>query len=159
MALPPRGEPPYTSRVKFPEFYRLLDEILTKRPCGVAPTEDNFDAYLMNRYVSFYSPALAAFVDSTANRLGFFECCGGDPAAEFRLLKAVVPRVPSRRVKYVSRKREDAPVDNTALAEYALAYGLSLREVEDMVETGRLLRERGETAAPPSAEPAGILDL
>ena len=145
--------------MNFPEFYRLLDEILTKRPCGVAPTEDNFDAYLMNRYVSFYDPSMAALVNSTSNRLGFFECCGGDPAAEFRLLKAVVPRVPRRRVNYVSRKREEAKAPDPALAEYALAFGLSLREVEDMVETGRLLRERGETAAPPSAEPAGIFDL
>ena len=55
----------------FNEFYSLLNEAITKDKSNVTPSDENFNIYLMNRYLSFYHSEIAIHIAKTTNRLGF----------------------------------------------------------------------------------------
>lgn len=83
----------------FKEFYKLLGEALTKEESGIEPNKENYNVFLMNRYLSFYHPEIAIHISKTTNRLGFIPDCG----EEFYCIKSILPKLPNTFIEYVKK--------------------------------------------------------
>ena len=85
----------------FKEFYSLLDEAITKEKSKLSPSEENFDVFLMNRYISFYHPEIAIHLSKTVNKLGFIP--DDNKEMQFLTIKAILPKLPKRFIQYVKK--------------------------------------------------------
>lgn len=83
----------------FKEFYKLFGEALTKEKSGIIPSDENFNVFLMNRYLSFVAPELAVHIAKTTNRMGFIP----DEDSAFYCIKGVLPKLPKVFIEYVKK--------------------------------------------------------
>lgn len=83
----------------FKEFYKLLDEAITKEVSDIKPSDDNYNLFLMNRYLSFYHSEIAIHIAKTTNRLGFIP----DEENSFQCVKSVLPKLPKMFIQYVKK--------------------------------------------------------
>lgn len=120
--------------MKFDEFYKLLREVLDKVSCGVEPSEDNFNMFLANRYLSFYHPELAKLINETSNKLPVASNHQNGESA-FEYLKAVVPKVKYKFIKYIKKpaveNQRNMGVSDEEIREIAAYKELSTREVRN----------------------------
>lgn len=130
----------------FQSFYKLLDEVMTKKPSGVVPDEDNFSSYVMVRYMSFYDPCLLELINNSVNKRAAFRWCERDPKDSFEYIKSVFPKLPRRYITYQSKPSGDAikraDVNDEWVEEYARWKQMSPREVRDLLVTADALKER-----------------
>lgn len=85
----------------FNEFYKLLDEAITKDKSGIIPSGQNFNTFLFNRYLSFYHPEISILIAKTSNRLGFIP--DSDDQFAWKSIKAILPKLPKSFIKYVKK--------------------------------------------------------
>lgn len=124
----------------FPQFYKLLDSIMTKKDAGFLADDSNFNLYLMNRYVSFIHPMICRMINDTTNVMGFVQ----DPEdceECFNVLYAIVPKMPWMKVDYVSKPGSKAQSENEISEEemqYLCGhYELGSREIRDLLATAK----------------------
>jgi hypothetical protein len=91
----------------FKDFYKLLDEAMTKDKSDVVPTGDNFNLFLMNRYLSFIAPEVAVYLSETSNKLGFIPDSENAEMA-FSGIKAILPKLPKMFINYVKKPAVNA---------------------------------------------------
>lgn len=116
----------------FPEFQSLLKSIFTKEDADVVPEMGNFPTYLALRYISFYHPKLALFVNETLNNYDLMQSMP-DQVDVYKLIKAVIPKAPWRFIKYASKKKSKTQykegVSEEQLKQFAELLEISTREV------------------------------
>ena len=83
----------------FKEFYKLLDEAITKEASDVRPSDENYNLFLMNRYLSFYHSEIAIHIAKTTNRLGFIP----DEENSFQCVKSILPKLPKMFIQYIKK--------------------------------------------------------
>ena len=114
------------------EFFILLRSLFTKEVVSINPTEENFPLFLVNRYISFYHPNLCIFVDDVLNRYDNVQSFL-DPAAAYKTLRAVIPKLPYTKISYVkkcvSEHAKNKDVSNEQLKQLADLLEISKREV------------------------------
>ena len=65
-------------------------------------SESNYNSYMINRWVSMYSPNIAEIINHTTNRLfPIFET----KKDNYKFLLAVLPKCRFRRIKYIKKGR------------------------------------------------------
>ena len=87
--------------MQFTEFFSLLDEALTKDKSNIMPDNENFNVFLMNRYLSFVAPEMAIYIAKTSNRLGFIP--DDDIEIEYNTIKSILPKLPKMFIEYVKK--------------------------------------------------------
>lgn len=120
----------------FPEFFELLRSIVSKTETEIVPTDENFDMYLATRYLSFIHPEICKMLATCVNKHGFVNDL--DNATEcFNALKAIIPKMPYPKIKYISKpsskKMRERGIDEETLKTIAYNMELGRREVSNLI--------------------------
>lgn len=86
----------------FKEFYKLLDVALTKEKTDITPSEENYNNYIFNRYLSFYHPEIAIYITKTSNRINWLPH-GDNEEMSWKGIRALLPKLPKTFIQYVKK--------------------------------------------------------
>ena len=115
-------------------FDYLNDILFTKRGNSLQnmDEESNFNTYMLNRWISMYSPALALVINNTTNWLhGVFET----KQQYYQFVSKVLPRVNRKRIHYIKKTKRDEPdTTDDNLSVMAKRLELSEREIKSYYE-------------------------
>jgi hypothetical protein len=118
-------------------LFDLLDRLLfSKKPIDINIGDEAVHPYIINRWISMYSPQMATVINSTGNWL--YSVFDNDQVAYFKFLQRFLPRVQNKRIYYI-KKEKKGPVteedDNIKLLASNLE--LSEREIKLLLEYER----------------------
>jgi hypothetical protein len=91
--------------------------------------ESNFSPYMLNRWCSKYSKTTATFSNILNRYLGVFE----DKKDLYSLFVAVMPKVPSKRISYIKKIKEEKVEENNDVELLANNLELSKREINQYI--------------------------
>ncbi len=115
-------------------FDYLNDILFTKRGNSLQnmDEESNFNTYMLNRWISMHSPALALVINNTTNWLhGVFET----KQQYYQFVSKVLPQVNRKRIHYIKKaKRDDPDTTDDNLRVIAKRLELSEREIKSYYE-------------------------
>lgn len=122
----------------FPAFYKLLNGVITKNDVGdIEITSDTYDQYLMNRYLSFYHPALIEVVNKGLNVQNLIPE-GDDALMAFKYTKSFFPKLPGKRIDYhkkkVTEKFQNFNISEEDIALLASKKEMSVRELKEILK-------------------------
>ena len=99
--------------------------------------ESSFSPYIVNRWLSMYSPDMATVINSTSNWLyPIFDT----KTEQYQFLLRVIPTTSRRRINYIKKPKntsDDEKRDNIVTL-LSRNLELSKREVNYYIDTGRL---------------------
>lgn len=111
-------------------FDCLNDILFTKKGklLNNVDEETEFNQYMINRWISMYSPGLATVINSTTNWLwSVFET----KQEYYKFISTVIPRVSRKRIHYIKKtKPEDTPKQVENIELLAKRLELSQREIK-----------------------------
>ena len=112
-------------------FDHLKDVLFTKRGklLDNIDQENSLNMYMLNRWCSMYSPGVATMINNTCNWLyGVFET----KQQYYQFMLSVLPRVPTKRIHYIKKQKNETEqpnkTDNTSLLAKRLE--ISQREIK-----------------------------
>lgn len=115
-------------------FDSLNDILFTKKGklLNNVDEETDFNQYMLNRWISMYSPGMATIINSTTNWLySVFET----KQQYYKFISCVVPRVSFKRIHYIKKKKpEDTPKEIENIELLAKRLELSKREIKSYYE-------------------------
>lgn len=121
----------------FEEFYKLLNSLYTKEDVPIKPSSDNFNVFLVNRYISMYHPKMCVFVNETMNNYEMMQNIT-DIDTIYKMYKAVIPKLPPTKTKYIKRPISKAQQKNEVtendIKQFATLLEISTREVRDYLK-------------------------
>ena len=121
----------------FEEFYKLLNSLYTKEDISIKPTEDNFNAFLVNRYISMYHPKLCIFINETMNNYEMMQNIT-DSDTLYKTYKAVVPKLPIVKIQYIkrpiSKAQQKNEVTEDTIKQFANLLEVSTREIRQYLK-------------------------
>lgn len=122
--------------MNFNEFFSLLKSIFTKEKCEIKPTEENFNVYMILRYISFYHPTICIYINETFNNYNVFSKFLS-PEDVYKYLKAIIPKLPYTKISYIKKpttqKLKKRNIDNSKIEKLASYFEISKREVRDIL--------------------------
>jgi hypothetical protein len=92
--------------------------------------ESTFSPYMLNRWISMYSPAMARDCNIINKYLGAFE----NKKDLFNLFVATFKKVPFKRINYIKKHKEEKKEECEQLDLLAKSYELSKREIKQYLE-------------------------
>ena len=120
----------------FREFYRLLDEAIAKEESGVVASEENYNPFIFNRYLSFYHPQITILLSKTTNRVHWIPD-GEDEEMSFKCMKGILPKLPKAFIQYVKKPAVDAAqelqITEDKIKEEAAFLECSKREIRNLI--------------------------
>lgn len=110
-------------------FFNVIQNILFfKKEEEILDGIEAFNAFMTNRWGSFYSKDVAEFINNTTNRI---ECLSVDKKENaYELLMGLYPKLPYKRIKYVKKSKHEEQASNTITHNIANSNMISVREVE-----------------------------
>lgn len=97
--------------------------------------EAEYNPYMVNRWLSMYSPQVATVINFTSNRLySIFET----KAEAYKFLVNVVPDSSPRRIKYIKKNKADKKDEDELIETLASNLELSKREINYYIEQSGL---------------------
>jgi hypothetical protein len=122
----------------FQSFYKLLNGVITKRNVDdVEVSQDTYDQYLCNRYLSFYHPVLLDIVNWGLNRQGFIPN-GDDLVSCYKYTRAFIPKMPFKKIDYhkkkVSEKIQNFHITEEDIVLLAQKKEMSVREIKEILK-------------------------
>lgn len=114
-------------------FDQLNDILFSKRGECLDNVDDEsqFQPYMINRWCSMYSPAMAQIVNSTTNRLyNTFV----DKQQFYKFVTGVFPKLSRKRIHYIKKNKPDPEQQPENLKTVARALELSEREIKSYYE-------------------------
>lgn len=113
--------------------------IFTKNTELLQSTDDEkeFSPFMVNRWVSMYSPDMANVVNETTNRYSnIFE----NKKDLFNFYVSILPKVNFKRISYIKKNtKEDKDIENIELM--AKAQQTSQRDIESKIQLVALLKD------------------
>lgn len=120
----------------FKEFYKLLDEAIAKEPSCVTASEDNYNSFIFNRYLSFYHPQISILISKTTNRVHWIPD-GDDEEMSFKCMKGIIPKLPKAFIQYVKKPAvvaaQELEISEDAIKEEAAFLECSKREIRNLI--------------------------
>lgn len=117
------------------EFFPLLDEALYKKECDVPRHKiTNSDVFLMQRYISFYDPAMVPYINNNIN-IALKNISSPESGKYlFELLKSLMPKVNKKYIRYIAKKKlKQADKADDFVKGYTERHNMSVREVWSMM--------------------------
>ena len=116
-------------------IFDILNDILFTKKGNLLKNvdeESSFNNYMVNRWVSMYSPSLAIVINSTSNWLwSVFET----KQDYYKFINTIIPRVSRKRIHYIKKvKPEDKPKEIENVELLAKRLELSQREIKSYYE-------------------------
>jgi len=87
--------------------------------------EGEFSPYMLNRWCSMHSPGVATICNALNKYLGVFE----NKTDLYSLFVAVLPRVPSKRISYIKKKKEEKKEEDVNIELLANNLEISKKEI------------------------------
>lgn len=117
-------------------LFDLIDKILhNKKQINTQLGDDIVHPYILNRWLSMYSPEIASVINNTGNWLyDVFD----NHQQYYRFLQMFLPRVKQKRIYYIKKSKTNTPAeepDNIKLLAQRLE--LSKREIKSLLEYER----------------------
>ena len=111
-------------------IFDFLNDILFTKKDKLTNVDDEsqYNQYLVNRWVSMYSPECAQYINNTVNWLySVFD----NKRDHYKFLKCILPRVKYRHIPYIKKvKPEKAEDDTNNIELLAKSLELSQKEVK-----------------------------
>ena len=116
-------------------IFDILNDILFTKKGNLLKNvdeESSFNNYMVNRWVSMYSPSLAIVINNTGNWLwSVFET----KQDYYKFINTIIPRVSRKRIHYIKKvKPEDKPKELENVELLAKRLELSQREIKSYYE-------------------------
>lgn len=122
--------------MEFKEFYKLLDVALTKEKIDITPSEENYNTYIFNRYLSFYHPEIAILIAKTSNRVNWLPH-GENEELSWKGIRALLPKLPKTFIQYVKKPSvmatQELNISEDFIKEEAMINECSKREIRDLI--------------------------
>lgn len=120
----------------FKEFYKLLDGALTKEKTDITPSDENYNNYIFNRYLSFYHPEIAIYIAKTSNRVNWLPH-GDNEEMSWKGVRALLPKLPKTFIQYVKKPAvvaaQELNVSEDFIKEEAMFNECSKKEIRDLI--------------------------
>lgn len=120
----------------FKEFYKLLDEAITKEKSDVVASEENYNSFIFNRYLSFYHPQIAILLAKTTNRNNWIPD-ENDEEMSFKCMKGILPKLPKSFIQYVKKPAvivaQELEITEDDIREEAVFHECSKREIRNLI--------------------------
>jgi hypothetical protein len=101
-----------------------------KKTCLTSVDEESdFSPYMLNRWCSMYSPAVALYCNALNKYLSIFE----GKKDLYNLFVAVLPSVPSKRIAYIKKVKEEKTEIDENIPLIAENAELSQREIKQYI--------------------------
>lgn len=112
-------------------FDFIADIISFKKKSCLSTIDDEslFSPYLINRWLSMYSPAVAKVSNSLNKYLGIFD----SKSDLYSLFIAAFPKLPNKKISYFKRKKEENKEKDEKIPLLAKTFELSQREVTEYI--------------------------
>jgi len=112
-------------------IFDFLNTIIFDKNNEITIEENDFNLYMVNRWLSMYSPDMANVINETSNKYGQTLAVKED---QFKFLLNMLPKQRRKHISYIKKKKEDKQkkeneVDFVTLIATKLE--ISKREVED----------------------------
>lgn len=123
--------------MNFPEFYKVLKHIMTKEELDIQINEDNFNLFMILRYLSFYHPNICKLINETVNK---YDIQSAYLKAEdgYNLIYNMIPKLPYKFIKYVKKPSvknlRDKEISDEDVENLARLFEVSTREVRNMLK-------------------------
>ncbi len=120
-------------------LFDLLDKLLvSKKKIDINIGDETVHPYIINRWISMYSPQMATIINSTGNWL--YSIFNDDTNQYFNFLQKFLPRLQNKRIFYIKKGKKDQEnnqeeTDNIKLLAHNLE--LSEREIKLLLEYER----------------------
>lgn len=115
-------------------FDILNDVLFTKKGNTLKNVDDEsaFNMFMINRWVSMYSPNMAVVINNTVNRLhSTFE----SKQDYYRFINKVLPKVKRKHIPYIKKTKKDTETEDENLKIIAKRLELSQREIKSYYES------------------------
>ena len=120
----------------FKEFYMLLNEAIAKEPSDVVASEENYNAFIFNRYLSFYHPQIAILLAKTTNRVHWIPD-GEDEEMSFKCMKGILPKLPKAFIQYIKKPAvvaaQKLEISEDEIKDEAAFLECSKREIRNLI--------------------------
>lgn len=113
------------------DFISDIISFKTKNCLKTVDNESEFTPYLVNRWLSMYSPSVAKVSNTLNKYLGTFE----SKTELYSLFVALFPKLPNKKINYFKRKKDETKEKNQSVPLLAKTYELSQREITDYLNT------------------------
>lgn len=116
----------------------IFDQIkaiaFTKQHVDVMQTDQPVSPYMIQRWLSMYSPQVAMLVNATTNQT--WNAIVADPQMFVNLFETIVPRLPFARISYIKKPQIEQPKDNKTdvIEMIAHLFQISQREALQYIE-------------------------
>ena len=115
-------------------FDILNDVLFTKKGNTLQNVDDEsaFNMFMINRWVSMYSPNLAVVINNTTNRLNsIFET----KQDYYRYISKILPKVKRKHIAYIKKAKRDDTEELDNIKIMAKRLELSEREIKSYYES------------------------
>ncbi len=98
--------------------------------------EDQFNGYLVNRWVSMYSPENASIINETTNK--YFNVF--DSKKEwYEYLAKIIPKGSPGRIHYIKKEKREKVKNYDEIVKFlAKRFEISKREVQQYIDSGKV---------------------
>ena len=123
-------------------IFNFINDILQYKKGDLLDNIDNesqYNSYMINRWISMYSPQLATVVNLTTNIYGsIFETKN----EHYRFMCSVIPRVKIYRINYIKKTPKKEDDEANVISVIANSLELSEREINYYIKTNNIDIER-----------------
>jgi hypothetical protein len=111
-------------------IFESLDEVLFTKENKELDTdaEQQYQPYMINRWISMYSPALAIAVNSTSNML--WPLYKEDKQLHYKLMQTVLPCAKKKHINYIKKTKQNEEDNAELIRQLAERLELSEREIK-----------------------------
>lgn len=123
--------------MNFPEFYKVLKHIMIKNDLDVQINDDNFNLFMINRYMSFYHPSICKLINETSNKYDIYNMFL-DSEKGYKFIYNMIPKLPYKFIKYIKKPAvknlRDKDISDEDVQNLANLFEMSTREVRNMLK-------------------------
>lgn len=117
-------------------IFNYIDSILfNKIHLGkISETDKAFSVYMLNRWISMYSPEMAELINGCSNYTNSLET----KQEQYDYLFNLIPRVRRKRISYIKKNKKEKVATDEELEAYSKILELSKKEITeslDLLET------------------------
>lgn len=114
-------------------FDHLNDILFTKESKSLQNVEDegDFQPYLVNRWISMYSPELAYIINETTNK---YHSIFDEKRDTYKFLKVIMPRMRRKRINYIKKPKKDQEDMQECVDILARSLEISKKEIINYID-------------------------
>jgi hypothetical protein len=125
-------------------FDYLNDILFTKKEKSFQNVEDegDFQPFLVNRWISMYSPELSYLINESSNK---YHSVFTDKRDLFRFIKVIIPKMKRKRINYIKKVKKDTEDIQESIDLLARNLEISKKEIYNYIyDCGKTDESRGQ---------------